>query len=231
MVTEPLKRNAVITVIAVAALAAGCSNGSGTGETAARGGTPAKAANEWTPPKDQVAEARTKLRSLRTKEQGNHSGYSRSKFGVRWKDTDHDGCDQRNDVLARDLTNIKRDGKCKVLSGRLKDPYSGRTIEFTKAKASEVQIDHVYPLALAWRMGASGWPASRRQEFANDLSNLLAVWGPPNREKSDKGPSEWKPQQAYQCAYGVKYVMVADKYVLPVTKADHDALEGFLGRC
>ncbi|MFC0040317.1 HNH endonuclease family protein [Actinomadura rayongensis] len=230
MATETLKRGTIAAVAAVTALAAGCTNGSGTGEPAARGGTPS-ASSDWKPSKSQVTDAEAKLKGLKIKPQGGHDGYSRAKFGIRWKDTDHNGCDQRNDVLARDLTNVKRDGSCKVLSGRLKDPYSGRTIEFTKAKASEVQIDHVYPLALAWRMGASGWPADRRQEYANDPSNLLAVWGPPNRDKSDKGPGEWKPQQAYQCMYGVKYVGIADKYGLPVTQADHDALKGFLDRC
>jgi hypothetical protein len=57
------------------------------------------------------------------------------------------------------------------------------------------------------------------------------VWGVPNRQKSDSGPGEWKPQKAFQCDYAVKYIAVAKKYSLPVTRADHDALQTFLGRC
>ncbi|MFC4910737.1 HNH endonuclease family protein [Actinomadura gamaensis] len=168
---------------------------------------------------------------LRVAAEGSGGGYARDRFGTRWKDTDHNGCDQRNDVLARDLAGVRRQGRCVVVSGRLHDPYSGKDIAFAKAKASEVQIDHVYPLALAWRMGASKWPADRREQFANDPGNLLAVWGVPNRQKSDSGPSDWKPQQAFQCAYGRKYVAVARKYDLPVTVQDRAALQGFLARC
>ncbi|GAA4234287.1 hypothetical protein GCM10022254_38840 [Actinomadura meridiana] len=171
------------------------------------------------------------LSALRIAPEGKGTGYKRDKFGTRWKDTDHNGCDQRNDVLARDLTAVARKGRCVVLSGRLHDPYSGKDITFAKKDAAEVQIDHVYPLALAWRMGASRWSEDQRERFANDHSNLLAVWGVPNRQKSDSGPGEWKPQKAFQCSYAGKYIAVAKKYSLPVTRADHDALQTFLGRC
>ncbi|SEG33251.1 Protein of unknown function [Thermomonospora echinospora] len=178
-----------------------------------------------------VSAARADLDRLRVAEAGRGAGYERDKFGVRWRDIDHNGCDQRNDVLARDLTDIGRQGRCVVVSGRLDDPYTGKEITFRKADAAEVQIDHVYPLALAWRMGADRWTESRREQFANDPANLLAVWGVPNRQKSDSGPGEWKPRKSYQCAYGVKYIAVAHKYGLPVTRADRTALEGFLDRC
>jgi hypothetical protein len=171
------------------------------------------------------------LSGLRIAAEGDGHGYERDKFGTRWKDTDHNGCDQRNDVLARDLTSVEKKGRCVVLSGRLHDPYSGKDITFAKKDAAEVQIDHVYPLALAWRMGASRWSEDRREQFANDHANLLAVWGVPNRQKSDSGPGEWKPQKAFQCTYARKYIDVAKKYSLPVTRADHDALKTFLGRC
>ncbi|MQY07578.1 HNH endonuclease family protein [Actinomadura macrotermitis] len=183
------------------------------------------------PPAQSVALARKDLSGLRVGAEGAGTGYTRRQFGVAWKDTDHNGCGQRDDVLARDLKDVEKRGRCIVVAGKLNDPYSGKDIAFTKAKAMEVQIDHVYPLALAWRMGASKWPADRREQFANDRDNLLAVWGVPNRQKSDSGPGEWKPQKAFQCAYGVKYVEVAKKYELPVTRADHDALQDFLGHC
>ena len=32
------------------------------------------------------------------------TGYSREEFGPAWADVDHNGCDTRNDILARDLT-------------------------------------------------------------------------------------------------------------------------------
>lgn len=183
------------------------------------------------PPSGAAAEARRDLSGLAVRAEADGGGYERGRFGTRWKDTDRNGCDQRNDVLARDLADARKRGNCVVVSGRLNDPYSGKTIAFSKSDAAEVQIDHVYPLALAWRMGASRWSEDERERFANDHANLLAVWGVPNRQKSDSGPGEWKPQKSFQCAYAVKYITVAEKYDLPVTGADKSALQTFLGRC
>jgi hypothetical protein len=212
-------------VVAAAALAvSGCGAEIGTS-----GGDASPAGPK--PDARSVAAARAGLDRLRIAAEGSGAGYERDEFGVRWRDIDHNGCDQRNDVLARDLTDVERRDGCVVVSGRLQDPYTGRTIVFRKSDAAEVQIDHVYPLALAWRMGADRWAEPRREQFANDPDNLLAVWGVPNRQKSDSGPGEWKPQKAYQCTYGVRYVAVAREYGLPVTRADHDALAGFLDRC
>lgn len=206
-------------------LAAGCEADVGLSETA----SPAPAGSK--PAAGEQARARKDLSGLRIASEGAGAGYARDKFGTRWKDTDHNGCDQRNDVLARDLGQVEKKGRCIVVAGRLTDPYSGKEIAFEKKDAAEVQIDHVYPLALAWRMGASRWSEDRREQFANDHANLLAVWGVPNRQKSDSGPGEWKPQKSFQCAYAIKYIAVAGKYSLPVTRPDHDALQTFLTRC
>jgi hypothetical protein len=51
------------------------------------------------------------------------SGYDRDGFGQRWADVDRNGCDQRNDVLRRDL--VKRHTKpgtngCVLAKGVLK---------------------------------------------------------------------------------------------------------------
>ncbi|MFC7730392.1 HNH endonuclease family protein [Actinomadura keratinilytica] len=183
------------------------------------------------PAERDVAKARDDLAALRVAPEGDGDGYSRERFGGRWKDIDRNGCDQRNDILARDLRQVRKRDDCVVTSGRLHDPYSGRDIAFDRSKPAEVQIDHVYPLALAWRMGASRWSADRRERFANDPDNLLAVWGVPNRQKSDSGPAEWQPAAAFRCEYGIRYIAVARKYALPVTRADRDALRGFLDRC
>lgn len=183
------------------------------------------------PASGDEARARKDLSGLRVASEGDGGGYERDKFGTRWKDTDHNGCDQRNDVLARDLMKVEKKGDCVVMAGRLDDPYSGKKITFAKKDASEVQIDHVYPLALAWRMGASRWSEDERERFANDHGNLLAVWGVPNQQKSDSGPGEWKPRKSFQCTYAVKYIAVAKEYSLPITRADRTALQNFLERC
>ncbi|MES9604694.1 DUF1524 domain-containing protein [Actinomadura sp. NPDC000929] len=211
--------------LAVPLATAGCEGDVGLSES----GSPSSGSTK--PASGDEAKARKNLSGLRIASEGDRGGYRRDRFGTRWKDTDHNGCDQRNDVLARDLTKVEKKGRCIVLAGKLDDPYSGKQIAFEKKDAAEVQIDHVYPLALAWRMGASRWSEDRREQFANDHDNLLAVWGVPNRDKSDSGPGEWKPQKGFQCVYAIKYVAVAKKYSLPVTRSDHDALQDFLARC
>ena len=71
-------------------------------------------------------------------------------------------------------------------------PDTGATIEFQRGDEDSalVQIDHVVALADAWRSGAWQWDAQRRQEFANDPENLLAVDGQANEDKvgSVRGP-------------------------------------------
>jgi hypothetical protein len=168
-------------------------------------------------------------------------GYKRDQFGQSWTDNHngsggHNGCDTRNDVLAAQLTatHHRTAKSCVVVEGTLTtEPYTGRRVEFRKATASKVQIDHIYPLARAWDMGAARWPAQRRVDFANDqAANLLAVDGPANASKSDQGPGEWMPlNRAYRCVYVLRYLQVAHKYTLPITAADRDTAKTIAPTC
>ncbi|MGX1806594.1 HNH endonuclease family protein [Nocardia sp. NPDC055321] len=162
-------------------------------------------------------------------------------FGPAWSDDHdgpggHDGCDTRNNVLAAQLAEVayrSGAGTCVVVGGTLIDPYTGRQLVFAKADAKAVQIDHVYPLAAAWDMGAAGWTPARRMVFANDTAlNLLAVEGRINQAKSDKTPASWLPPAgANHCFYAGKYLTVAVHYDLPVTKADRSALQRVARGC
>ncbi len=162
------------------------------------------------------------------------SGYSRDAFGEAWADVDHNGCDTRNDILRRDLTQVvmKAHSTCIVASGSLHDPYTGTTIHFLRGPTSSaVQIDHVVPLADAWRTGAATWPAARRVRYANDPYLLLAVDGPANEAKGDSDASEWLPTPAYRCRYVAKQVAVKTRYKLWVTKPEHDTISATLKHC
>src|SRR4051794_30424407 len=55
--------------------------------------------------KGPVGSALAALDTVPVKGRAPSTGYSRDEFGTAWKDTDHNGCDQRNDILRRDLTN------------------------------------------------------------------------------------------------------------------------------
>jgi hypothetical protein len=168
-------------------------------------------------------------------------GYKRDEFGHTWTDDHagrggHNGCDTRNDVLAAQLTaaQYRAGSRCVVIAGILAaDPYTGRRIEFRKAVANQVQIDHLYPLARAWDMGAARWPLQRRVNFANDEAvNLLAVDGPANASKNDDGPGEWLPiNRSFRCTYVLRYLQVARKYTLPITAADRDAAQAITQTC
>lgn len=162
-------------------------------------------------------------------------------FGPSWTDDydgpgGHDGCDTRNDVLSRQLTGVSfRPGTndCVVTAGTLDDPYTGNRITFTKADAGDVHIDHVYPLAAAWDMGAVYWPRQRRVRFANDIdANLLATAANTNQAKGDSTPSAWlPPARANHCFYAGRYLTVAVQYDLPVTAADSAVLNDIARTC
>lgn len=177
---------------------------------------------------------------LTTKGRGPKTGYSRDQFGTAWSDAttaplSHNGCDTRNDILARDLSNKTFKAKthdCVVLTGTLaKDPYTGRKIDWKRGpNSAAIQIDHIIPLSYAWQMGASRWPADKRARFANDPMNLLAADGPANMGKGDSGPASWLPaNKSYRCEYVTKFAAVAVAYELPVTTADRDVIRAQCG--
>ncbi|KJK49964.1 hypothetical protein UK23_12120 [Lentzea aerocolonigenes] len=183
-----------------------------------------------------AASARTSLAALVVATPGRLDGYVRDcadgqacVFGQPWFDTDGDGCDQRSQVLARDLSGVTRKpGRCSVQSGSLDDPYTGTRV----TTVSKIQIDHVVPLAEMWRSGAAGWPAEKRVAAANDLRNLVAVSGKVNQSKGDKTPDEWMPPNAsYACSYSRIYVTVKVAYGLSVAPAERSALEQALTSC
>ncbi|WP_434181454.1 HNH endonuclease family protein (plasmid) [Clavibacter michiganensis] len=164
-------------------------------------------------------------------------GYDRAAYGPSWADTDHNGCDQRNDVLARDLTAVtftKADPGCTVATGHLADAYTGKGIDFTRGKATSaaVQIDHLVPLGWAWQHGAAAWTGDRREQLATDLNNLQAVDGPTNEAKSDQGPATWLPPAAgYDCLYVTRFAYVLHTYSLTIADADRAAIDHTLATC
>ncbi|MFE9765906.1 HNH endonuclease family protein [Streptomyces sp. NPDC005808] len=219
----------------------GESGPSGEGTSASDGqGTSPLANPEGTKPglaaissdEDKTA-ARELISKLSTKGRGPKTGYERDEFGYAWMDTAdgvplaRNGCDTRNDLLKLDGREVEfRTGSdCVVVSMTLHDPYTGKDIAWKKTKATEVQIDHVVPLSYAWQMGAARWDKQKRQRLANDVLNLLPVWGPANSAKQDSGPASWlPPSKAIRCSYAVRFAQVAEKYELSVTAADRSTM-------
>lgn len=179
------------------------------------------------------AAARKVIEKVATKGRGPKTGYERKQFGYAWMDTSdgvplaRNGCDTRNDLLKLNGRKVEfRTGSdCVVVSMTLHDPYTGKDIAWKKAKATEVQIDHVVPLSYAWQMGAAGWDKQKRQRLANDVLNLLPVSGPANSAKRDSGPAAWlPPSKVIRCSYALRFAQVALKYELHVTSPDKDMM-------
>ncbi|MCU1552390.1 MAG: hypothetical protein JWR36_2950 [Glaciihabitans sp.] len=175
------------------------------------------------------------LATLPVKGKSPRTGYDRTgDFGRAWLDVDQNGCDTRNDILARDLTQIVRSGTCRILSGVRIDPYTGKTIDFVRGQATSalLQIDHIVPLANAWQTGAQKLTQIQRVRFANDPLNLLSVDGRANEQKSDGDAATWLPAvKAFRCSYVARQISVKAKYHLWVTPPERDAMQRILSRC
>ncbi len=173
------------------------------------------------------------LAGLPVREAAPSAGYQRTRFGSSWVDVDDNGCRTRDDVLLRDLDDVRlaQDG-CTVLSGTLQDPYSGEEIAFRRGEdtSAEVQIDHVVALAAAWRTGAQAFTEDERVRFANDPLELLAVDGSLNGAKGDDDASQWLPPEG-ECEYVARQVAVKSAWGLWVTPAEHGAMAGVLAGC
>jgi len=158
--------------------------------------------------------------------------YSREQFGAGWNTKQ--GCDTRNIILNRDLTNTVVDEQCNVSSGTLNDPYTGKLVSFIRGSStsSAVQIDHVVALSDAWQKGAQQLTTMRRIELANDPLELLAVDGAANSQKSDSDAATWLPSnKEFRCQYVARQIAVKQKYSLWVTQAEHDAISDILIKC
>ncbi|MEU9618177.1 MULTISPECIES: HNH endonuclease family protein [unclassified Streptomyces] len=172
--------------------------------------------------------ARTYLSELTVSAEGSSTGYSRDKF-PHWI-TQSGACNTREVVLERDGTNVTQDSSCAAVSGSWYSEYDGATW----TAASDLDIDHMVPLAEAWRSGASSWTTAQRQAYANDLTRpqLIAVTDNVNQAKGDKDPAKWlPPRTAYRCTYARAWVHVKHYYDLTVDSAEKSALQSILNNC
>lgn len=156
------------------------------------------------------------------------AGYSRDKF-PHWI-SQGKGCDTRDVVLEHQGTGVQVSGDCKISAGHWTSPYDGKTY----TDPQKLQIDHLVPLANAWRSGAKNWTTPQRQDFANDLTRpqLLAVTSSLNEAKGDQGPDQWKPpNREFWCQYAEDWISVKHFWQLTVTTAEKAALTDMLGTC
>jgi hypothetical protein len=174
-----------------------------------------------------TTDAGAQLAQLTVATAGSMKGYSRDKF-PHWRSTGQN-CDVRDSVLKRDGTKVKMSG-CNVVAGSWTSAYDGQLLN----SPTKVDIDHVVPLANAWRSGASAWTTEQRGDFANDLDDpqLVAVSAASNRAKGDQDPSTWKPKQTSDwCTYAEDWIAVKAHWKLTVTAVERIALTNMLETC
>ena len=167
------------------------------------------------------------LETLVVAKAGTMARYSREKF-PHWRSTG-ENCDVRDSVLKRDGTKVKYSG-CNVVAGTWNSLYDGKVLN----SPTKVDIDHVVPLANAWRSGAAAWSTDKRSDFANDLARpqLVAVSATSNRSKGDQDPSTWKPTETGGwCEYARDWIDVKAYWKLTVTTAEKTALKSMLREC
>lgn len=205
------------TLVASLVLAAGTMVGLGSGTASA------------TPPGiPDAATAQSELAALTVAPDGSMDGYDRDRF-PHWQ-TVEGSCNAREMVLQRDGDDVAVGTDCAPTSGSWTSPYDGDTWTET----SDVDIDHMVPLAAAWRSGAADWTDAQREAFANDLASpqLWAVTDNVNQSKGDQTPDQWKPPlESHWCEYARAYTHVKYSYDLTVSDAEQGALQGMLATC
>lgn len=170
------------------------------------------------------------LNELEVKGRAPKTGYERAEFGNGWSTVN--GCSTREIILYRDLQNVVLADECKVATGTLNDAYTGEIINFTRADASKVQIDHVVALSDAWQKGAQQLTRQQREQLANDPLELIAASGRANQQKSDGDAATWLPEnKPFRCEYIARQIAVKKKYSLWVTEAEKQAMVQVLSSC
>ena len=148
-----------------------------------------------------------------------------------WIDADGDCQNTRQEMLivsSRVPVKFKGSRNCTVVSGEWFGVYTGKT--FTKA--SDVDVDHIVPLAHAHRHGADKWTRDQRRAFANDFENLVVVDDAANQSKSDQAPHEWlPPRKDYWCEYGKRWEHIKEKYRLWFSSRERETLDSLAETC
>ena len=151
-----------------------------------------------------------------------------------WLDKDGDCQDARQEALIAEADGpltYETQEQCRVESGRWEDPYTLAVFH----DPSDMDVDHVVPLANAHRSGGWAWSRERKAAYANDLDfegHLVAVDPSANRSKGSQGPEDWRPpNHDHWCDYAIDWIKIKDKWQLTATDREWIALREMLDTC
>jgi hypothetical protein len=161
--------------------------------------------------------------------------YARSDW-KHWTDLpDHPCRSTRQAALFRDArpgTATWDDSGCRVEAGQWIEPYEAAGV-VTDPKL--LDVDHLIPLGFAHAHGGAAWSKDRKAAYANFLGyrfHLITASAHANRQKSDKGPSEWVPENiAFWCTYGSAWAVVAVVWKLDLPDEDRLAVRKLVETC
>ncbi|MER6047934.1 HNH endonuclease family protein [Streptomyces sp. NPDC001793] len=181
------------------------------------------------PAPPSTSTARAELSALQVAAPHSMDGYSRDKFSIWSKQPD--GCTTRQEVLARDGKDVQdKPGGCQPSSGSWYSAYDDTTV----TDVGQATIDHMVPLAEAWRSGADTWTDDQRKAFGNDLKDpqLLIASESSNSSKGDSGPADWKPtNHGFWCTYAKDYTHIKSVWKLTTTDNEKKAISSMLDGC
>ena len=159
--------------------------------------------------------------------------YDRSEW-EHWTDEDADCQDARQEVLiAESLVEVsfETDRECRVATGQWYGAFTGAYVDVP----GDLDIDHLVPLKNAHRSGGWRWPAEKKEEYANNLSDpdhLIAVTAGANRSKGARGPEEWAPPESdYWCQYATDWTEVKRRWLLKMTQRESEIVMDMLRTC
>ena len=151
-----------------------------------------------------------------------------------WFDADGDCQDTRQEVLIEESNipvTFESSNQCRVASGDWTGPYTNTAVD----NPSDLDIDHMVPLANAHRSGGWTWSKEQKASFANDISysgHLIATTASANRSKGSRGPEEWRPpDETYWCTYAVDWISIKGRWELTATDGEWNALRDMLDTC
>ncbi len=147
--------------------------------------------------------------------------YNRDDWGEYWGDEDRDCQDTRSEVL-KIYNRYQQANSCTLSTGLWIDPYT----QFEFYNANDLDIDHIVPLAYTHKHGGEYWSATLKNQFYNDMENLLPVSASSNRSKGSRSPAEWMPNNlSYHCQYVDSFLYIVDKYHLDLSDTERSNIK------
>lgn len=107
--------------------------------------------------------------------------------------------------------------------GDYTDPYTGDELSL-----DDSNFDHIIPLNYVNKHGGAKWSHSKKHQYATDVRVGVDVDGAVNRDKSDKGPSEWLPETNVD-DYCYTWLVIAVSYDIPLSPEDVKVIRDHVG--